>query len=147
MDFGKGAWVLVEGKRKRPHLFRIVLSHSRKAYNKGVWRQTSENFIRCLENAFRHFGGVPQTVVTDNLKAAVIKALNLTRFGGQPKRAVRGFTVSSVGFQSPQEFGHPARIGVALGCSRSPHRRRNRSPLAARGAADLFLGEGHALAL
>lgn len=60
--------------RKRPHLFRLVLSHSRKAYSEVVWRQTSENFIRCLENAFRHFGGVPQTVVTDNLKAAVIKA-------------------------------------------------------------------------
>ena len=25
VDFGQGAWVLVEGKRKRPHLFRIVL--------------------------------------------------------------------------------------------------------------------------
>jgi len=23
-----------------------------------VWRQTSESFIRRLENAFRHFGGV-----------------------------------------------------------------------------------------
>ncbi len=30
VDFGLGAWVLVEGKRKRPHLFRMVLSHSRK---------------------------------------------------------------------------------------------------------------------
>lgn len=74
VDFGQGAWVLVDGKRKRPHLFRIVLSHSRKAYSEVVWRQTSESFIRCLENAFRHFGGVPQTLVTDNLKAAVIKA-------------------------------------------------------------------------
>ena len=39
-----------------------------------VWRQTTESFIRCLENAFRHFGGVPATVVIDNLKAAVIRA-------------------------------------------------------------------------
>ena len=30
--------------------------------------------ILCLENAFRHFGGVPKTIVPDNLKAAVIKA-------------------------------------------------------------------------
>jgi transposase len=41
VDFGLGAWVLVEGKRKRPHLFRIVLSHSRKAYSEVVWRQTT----------------------------------------------------------------------------------------------------------
>jgi transposase len=74
VDFGKGAWVLVEGKRKRPHLFRIVLSHSRKGYSEVVWRQTTENFIRCLENAFRYFGGVTQTVVIDNLKAAVTQA-------------------------------------------------------------------------
>jgi transposase len=71
VDFGQGAWVTVEGKRKRPHLFRIVLSHSRKGYSEVVWRQSTENFIRALENAFRHFGGVPQTLVIDNLRAAV----------------------------------------------------------------------------
>ncbi|MGO9435811.1 MAG: hypothetical protein ACLP00_16160, partial [Terracidiphilus sp.] len=48
-------WVLVNGKRKRPHLFRIVLSHSRKGYSEVVWQQTTESFIRCLENAFRYF--------------------------------------------------------------------------------------------
>ena len=75
VDFGTGAWVVpTDGKRKRPHLFRIVLSHSRKAYSEVVYRQTTEAFIRCLENAFCHFGGVPKTLVVDNLKAAVIKA-------------------------------------------------------------------------
>jgi transposase len=71
VDFGQGAWVIENGKRRRPHLFRIVLSHSRKAYSEVVWRQSTENFIRALENAFRHFGGVPQTLVIDNLRAAV----------------------------------------------------------------------------
>ena len=74
VDFGLGAWVSEEGKRRRPHLFRGVLSHSRKAYSEAVWRQTSESFIRCLENAFRHFGGVTATVVVDNLKAGVVQA-------------------------------------------------------------------------
>jgi transposase len=74
VDFGQGAWVLVEGKRKRPHLFRIVLSHSRKGYSEVVWRQTTESFIRCLENAFRYFGGVPRTLIIDNLRAAVTRA-------------------------------------------------------------------------
>jgi len=74
VDFGLGAWVLVEGRRKRPHLFRIVLSHSRKAYSEVVWRQTTESFIRCLENAFRYFGGVPKALVIDNLRAAVTRA-------------------------------------------------------------------------
>ena len=75
IDFGKGAPILKpDGKRKRPHLFRIVLSHSRKAYSEVVYRQDTESFIRALENAFHHFGGVPKTLVPDNLKAAVIKA-------------------------------------------------------------------------
>jgi transposase len=74
VDFGQGAWIVENGKRRRAHLFRGVLSHSRKAYSEAVGRQTSESFIRCLENAFRHFGGVTATVVIDNLKAGVIQA-------------------------------------------------------------------------
>ena len=74
VDFGLGAWVMEEGKRRRPHLFRAVLSHSRKGYSEVVWRQTSESFVRCLENAFRYFGGVTATVVLDNLKAGVLQA-------------------------------------------------------------------------
>jgi len=52
----------------------MVLSHSRKAYSEAVYRQTTEQFIRCMENAFCYFGGVPRTLVIDNLKAAVSKA-------------------------------------------------------------------------
>lgn len=38
-----------------------------------MWRQSTECFIGCLENAFRHFGGVPKRLVIDNLKAAVAR--------------------------------------------------------------------------
>lgn len=73
IDFGKGAWFVADdGRRRRTHVLRVVLSHSRKGYSEAVFRQTTENFIRCLENAFWHFGGVPRTLVSDNLKAAVI---------------------------------------------------------------------------
>ncbi len=74
VDFGQGAWVIENGKRKRPHLFRGVLGHSRKGYSEVTWRQTTESFIRCLENNFRDLGGVTRTVVIDNLKAAVTHA-------------------------------------------------------------------------
>jgi transposase len=74
VDFGRGAWVLEDGRRRRPHLFRCVLSHSRKGYTEVVWRQDTETFLRCLENAFRHFGGVPLRTVIDNLKAGIIQA-------------------------------------------------------------------------
>lgn len=75
IDFGKGAPILQEdGRRRRTHVLRVVLSHSRKAYSEAVYRQTTDNLIGVLENAFRHFGGVPKTLVPDNLKAAVLKA-------------------------------------------------------------------------
>jgi transposase len=75
VDFGKGAFLRDgNGPRRRPHVFRIVLSYSRKAYSEVVSRQTTEAFVRCLENAFWHFGGVPQRLVLDNLRAAVTKA-------------------------------------------------------------------------
>jgi transposase len=37
-------------------------------------RQDTESFLRCLENALRHFGGAPFLLNIDNLKAAVLKA-------------------------------------------------------------------------
>jgi hypothetical protein len=51
-----------------------VLSHSRKAFSEVVHRQTTDEFLRCLEDAFRHFGGAPRRVILDNLRAAVTKA-------------------------------------------------------------------------
>jgi len=75
VDFGRGAPVVGEdGRRRLPHVFRLVLSHSRKAYSEAVLRQTTEEFIRVLENAFHALGGVPRTLVIDNLRAAVSKA-------------------------------------------------------------------------
>jgi len=75
VDFGTGAPIVrADGTRRRPHVFRVVLSFSRRAYSEAVYHQTTENFLRCLENAFWYFGGVPQTIVIDNLKAAVNRA-------------------------------------------------------------------------
>lgn len=84
VDFGVGAPIVipdgaplpigVKTRRRKTHVLRVVLSHSRKGYSEVILRQTAEDFLRALENAFQHFGGVPRTIVTDNLKAAVLKA-------------------------------------------------------------------------
>jgi transposase len=75
VDFGSGAPVVDrDGRRHKTHVFRIILSHSRKGYSEAVFRQSTEDFIRCLENAFHHFGGSVKTLVIDNLRAAVAKA-------------------------------------------------------------------------
>ncbi len=75
VDFGSGANVIGrDSKRRRTHVFRIVLSHSRKGYTESVFHQSTEDFIRCIENSFYHFGGVPRTLVIDNLRSAVTQA-------------------------------------------------------------------------
>ncbi|MFO0938350.1 MAG: IS21 family transposase [Gemmataceae bacterium] len=75
VDFGKGAPLVgPDGQRRTSHVLRVVLSHSRKGYSEAVSRQTTEAFLRCLENAFHHFGGVPRRIVLDNLRAAVTRA-------------------------------------------------------------------------
>ena len=75
VDFGTGAWIVdVDDRRRRPWVLRVLLSYSRKAYSEAVFHQTTENFIRCLENALRSFGGVVRVLNVDNLRAAVHKA-------------------------------------------------------------------------
>ena len=75
VDFGLGAPIgQDDGKTRRSWVLRVVLSYSRKAYSEAVMRQDTESFLRCLENALRHFGGVPLLLSVDNLKAAVLKA-------------------------------------------------------------------------
>lgn len=75
IDFGTGAVIInSEGKQRRPWMFRIVLSHSRKAYSEVVYQQTTDNFMMAIENALHYFGGVPKRLVIDNLRAAVKQA-------------------------------------------------------------------------
>src|SRR6266851_361827 len=71
VDFGTGIPITTAEGRRRTHVFRIILSHSRKGYSEAVDRQTTDSFLTCLENAFVYFGGTPKTLVLDNLKAAV----------------------------------------------------------------------------
>jgi hypothetical protein len=74
VDFGTGPTLLqTDGIKKKTWVFRLVLSYSRKAYSQAVLRQDTETFLRCIEAAFREFGGSTLTINLDNLKAAVLK--------------------------------------------------------------------------
>jgi transposase len=75
VDFGTGPTLRQsDGKKRKTWIFRLVLSYSRKAYSQAVLRQDTETFLRCIEAAFREFGGSTLTINLDNLKAAVLKA-------------------------------------------------------------------------
>ena len=72
VDYGTGAICRdAAGNTVKTHVFRVVLSHSRKGYSEAVRTLTTESFLRSLENAFWALGGVPQVVVFDNAKSVV----------------------------------------------------------------------------
>jgi len=75
IDYGE-MYVLEDekGRRKKAYFLRVVLSCTRKSYTEASYRPNAESFIRCLENAFRYFGGVARRACIDNLKAVVQKA-------------------------------------------------------------------------
>jgi hypothetical protein len=76
VDFFKGPPTLqpADGRWHRPWMLRVTLSCSRHGYEEAVWTQDRVHFLRAIENAFLDFGGVPEVLRHDNLKAAVIRA-------------------------------------------------------------------------
>lgn len=76
VDFGYvGRWRDPEsGTKRKAWVFVVVLAHSRHMFAKLVFDQRSETWLRLHMEAFAYFGGVPQVVVPDNLKAAVVRA-------------------------------------------------------------------------
>jgi transposase len=76
VDFGYvGMLVDVEtGKPRKAWVFTLVLGYSRHIFARIVFDQRAETWIQLHIEAFAALGGVPATIVPDNLKAAVIRA-------------------------------------------------------------------------
>ena len=62
------------GQSRRTWAFVMTLSWSRHQYVEFVRDQTVATWLRLHRNGFAFFGGVPQRVVIDNLKAGITKA-------------------------------------------------------------------------
>jgi transposase len=71
IDFGEKV-VTIAGQRIRVMLFVAVLSYSRRVYVRAFRSQRHDDWREGLAGAFRHFGGVTQTVLVDNAKALII---------------------------------------------------------------------------
>lgn len=73
VDWGEFGDVFSDGIKI--HCFAIVLAHSRLIYIEFTRSEKFEEFIRCHENAFRFFGGIPRECWYDNLASAVTERL------------------------------------------------------------------------
>lgn len=62
------------GEIQAVEVFVAILPCSQYTYVEACPDQTMESLIKCTANALSYFGGVPQAIVSDNLKSAVTKA-------------------------------------------------------------------------
>jgi transposase len=75
VDFGAGPVLLhPDGRPRRTWAFVMTLCHSRHQYVEFVWDQTVATWLGCHRRAFEWFGGVPERVIVDNAKCAIVRA-------------------------------------------------------------------------
>jgi len=75
VDFGYAGLMLdpQSGRLRKSWVFVMTLSWSRHQYVEFVFDQSTETWLRLHRNAFAFFGGVPERIVPDNLKAAIVR--------------------------------------------------------------------------
>jgi transposase len=76
VDFGYVGWLYdpKTEKKRKAWVFVLVLGYSRHMWAQIVFDQRTETWLRLHIEAFAALGGCVETVVPDNLKAAVIRA-------------------------------------------------------------------------
>lgn len=72
VDWGSFGSVNVGSTTRRLSFFIMVLCYSRMMYLEFTVSQTMEHFLNCHKNAFEFFGSVPEKIMVDNLKSAVL---------------------------------------------------------------------------
>jgi transposase len=103
VDFGECVGV-IGGVRMKLHVFCFDLPHSDACFIKAYAAETTEAFLDGHVSAFAFFGGVPLSILYDNLKIAVAKIL-----GGGERRRTQAFTELVSHFLFDDRFGRPGK--------------------------------------
>lgn len=72
IDFGEKR-VEIGGQRVKVHFLVAVLGYSRRIFVKAFLSERQDDWFEGIAEAFRHFGGVPRTLLNDNPKALVLQ--------------------------------------------------------------------------
>jgi transposase len=98
----------VTGKLRATWIFVMTLSWSRHQYVERVWDQSIGTWLACHVHAFEFFGGVPNKIKIDNLKAGIAKAIYRDPVLTQAYRELAEhyqFVVSPCRVRTPQHKG------------------------------------------
>lgn len=93
----------------------MTLSWSRHQYVEFVFDQQLQTWLRLHRNALAFFGGVPERVVIDNLKAAIVRACWHEPEAQQAYRECAehyGFLIAACGPRMPRHKGKVEQGGV-----------------------------------
>ena len=72
VDWGSFGYISHEGRQQRLYAFVMTLGYSRMMYLEFTTRMDVSIWLRCHQHAFEYFGGVPEEMLHDNLKTAVL---------------------------------------------------------------------------
>lgn len=72
MDWGIIQCVDEYGVTHKSAGFIMIMGNSRAKYVEFTKRSDYYSLIRCMVNAFTYFGGIPETVLTDNMKTVIL---------------------------------------------------------------------------
>jgi transposase len=103
VDFGE-AVAVIGGVRCKIHFFCMDLPQSDAPFVKAYPRETTEAFLDGHVSAFAFFGGVPCSILYDNLKIAVAKIC-----GDGKRERTRAFTELVSHYLFQDRFGRPGK--------------------------------------
>jgi transposase len=103
VDFGE-AVAVIAGVRQKIHFFCMDLPQSDACFVKAYPRETSEAFLDGHVSSFAFFGGVPLSILYDNLKIAVAKIC-----GDGKRERTRAFTELVSHYLFQDRFGRPGK--------------------------------------
>ena len=102
-DFG-AAWAVIGGVTRKVRFLVVALPHSDVTFVKAYPAETAEAFCDGHVAAFAFFGGVPQSIVSDNTRLAVAKILG----DGTRKRSTL-FAALQSHYVFEDRFGRPGK--------------------------------------
>jgi transposase len=102
-DFGE-AMVMIGGVKRKAHYLAMDLPQSDDCFVMAFPAETTEAFLEGHTQAFAYFGGVPRTILYDNMKIAVARIL-----GDGTRRKTRAFTELQSHYLFAEKFGRPGK--------------------------------------
>jgi transposase len=112
VDWKEHGKQMVDGEMRKLYQFMMTLGYSRKPFIRFTTSMKSEVLLRCHIDAFKYFGGVPETILYDNMKTAFVAdsngefqvQKNLMRFASH-----YGFSAERCRVRRPQTKGKVER--------------------------------------